>query len=77
MPLLAIERSLEKATTGTLEACAAGAMARTELERRGPKITDAPSLMAKRAALAAPSGFPLVSWGNNSKRESAKSNNAN
>ena len=53
-----------------------GATVRTEPANNGPRISEAPSDTASRAAAAAPSGVPLVSWTSNSKLWSEKSNNA-
>ena len=76
MPCPATDRSLEKATTWTFAARAAGATAVTEADSSGPRISDAPAPMARAAASAAPTVVPLVSWINSSKRSSARSNRA-
>ena len=62
-PLPATERSFENAMMLTPVSWARDAMARTEAENNGPRISSAPSIRAASMASAAPSGVPAVSLG--------------
>lgn len=56
-------QSVENAIMGTFALLVSFCAARTEPENTGPRIKDASSFNASRAAVAAPSGVPYVSFG--------------
>ena len=61
-PGCACDGSLVKASTATLACRAMGATAAVSAEVSGPRIRPTPSATAARAAVAAPSGVPAVSF---------------